>query len=96
MTLLLQIETTEAKFKDIQHITDTDAGGWGPWSDWTPCSTTCAGGTKNRYRVCDSPPPRYGAKFCKVIIEFAVKVAKLNYYVCKYETFKFCSGRVMP
>lgn len=49
----------------MQHP-DADVGGWGPWSDWTPCSTTCAGGTKNRYRVCDSPPPRYGAKFCQV------------------------------
>lgn len=45
---------------------DSDVGGWGPWSNWTPCSTTCAGGTRNRYRVCDSPPPRYGAMFCEV------------------------------
>lgn len=45
---------------------DSERGGWGAWSVWTPCSTTCAGGTRNRYRVCDSPPPRYGAMFCEV------------------------------
>ncbi|KAJ6635680.1 Hemicentin-1, partial [Pseudolycoriella hygida] len=46
-------------------VSESDIGGWGPWSEWTPCSTTCAGGTRNRYRVCDNPPPRYGAKFCQ-------------------------------
>ncbi|XP_037940096.1 uncharacterized protein LOC119672981 [Teleopsis dalmanni] len=46
-------------------VKDSDTGGWGPWSDWTPCSTNCFGGTRNRYRFCDSPPPRYGAKFCE-------------------------------
>ena len=43
-----------------------DAGGWGPWSQWTPCSSSCVGGTRNRYRFCDNPPPRYGAQFCQV------------------------------
>lgn len=47
---------------------DTAAGGWGPWSEWTPCSSTCADGTRSRYRFCDSPPPKYGAKFCEVIL----------------------------
>ncbi|KAF5301841.1 hypothetical protein FQA39_LY10626 [Lamprigera yunnana] len=46
-------------------VSESESGGWGPWSSWTPCSTTCAGGTRNRYRFCDSPPPRYGAKFCE-------------------------------
>ncbi|XP_066582387.1 uncharacterized protein gogo [Prorops nasuta] len=40
-------------------------GGWGSWSPWTPCSSSCVGGTRNRYRFCDTPPPRYGAKFCQ-------------------------------
>uniref|UniRef100_A0A1A9UQT1 Cilia- and flagella-associated protein 157 n=1 Tax=Glossina austeni TaxID=7395 RepID=A0A1A9UQT1_GLOAU len=47
-------------------VRESDTGGWGPWSEWTPCSTSCLGGTRNRYRFCDSPPPRYGAKFCEV------------------------------
>ncbi|EDV97370.1 GH14733 [Drosophila grimshawi] len=46
-------------------VSDSDTGGWGTWSEWTPCSTNCLGGTRNRYRFCDSPPPRYGAKFCE-------------------------------
>ncbi|XP_052869148.1 uncharacterized protein LOC128274857 [Anopheles cruzii] len=46
-------------------VTASDSGGWGPWSNWTHCSTTCRGGIRNRYRFCDSPPPRYGAKFCE-------------------------------
>ncbi|XP_034483174.1 uncharacterized protein LOC117788497 [Drosophila innubila] len=46
-------------------VSDSDTGGWGTWSEWTPCSSNCLGGTRNRYRFCDSPPPRYGAKFCE-------------------------------
>ncbi|KAF5289454.1 hypothetical protein FQR65_LT11827 [Abscondita terminalis] len=46
-------------------VSESESGGWGQWSSWTPCSSTCAGGTRNRYRFCDSPPPRYGAKFCE-------------------------------
>lgn len=48
-------------------VLESESGGWGEWSPWTPCSSTCIGGTRNRYRFCDSPPPRYGAKFCEVI-----------------------------
>ncbi|KAL0276483.1 UNVERIFIED_CONTAM: hypothetical protein PYX00_004046 [Menopon gallinae] len=46
-------------------VSDSDSGGWGSWNPWSPCSTTCGGGTRNRFRYCDSPPPRYGAKFCQ-------------------------------
>ncbi|XP_050515763.1 uncharacterized protein LOC114336298 [Diabrotica virgifera virgifera] len=46
-------------------VTDQESGGWGKWSSWTPCTSTCFGGTRSRYRFCDSPPPRYGAKFCE-------------------------------
>lgn len=47
-------------------VSEAESGGWGPWTNWTHCSSTCIGGTKTRYRFCDSPPPRYGAKFCEV------------------------------
>ncbi|XP_060524261.1 uncharacterized protein LOC132700756 isoform X2 [Cylas formicarius] len=46
-------------------VTDQESGGWGRWSEWTACSSTCIGGIRTRYRFCDSPPPRYGAKFCE-------------------------------
>ncbi|KAK6631796.1 hypothetical protein RUM43_013860 [Polyplax serrata] len=46
-------------------IYDSDSGNWGAWSAWSTCTTTCGGGTRNRFRYCDSPPPRYGAKFCE-------------------------------
>ncbi|KAL3272307.1 hypothetical protein HHI36_024065 [Cryptolaemus montrouzieri] len=46
-------------------VRESKSGGWGPWSPWTPCSSTCIGGTRSRYRLCDSPLPRFGGKFCK-------------------------------
>ncbi|KAE8751512.1 hypothetical protein FOCC_FOCC001759 [Frankliniella occidentalis] len=46
-------------------IVEADSGSWGAWSPWSACTSTCGGGTRNRYRFCDSPPPRYGAKFCE-------------------------------
>lgn len=50
----------------VQIIADKDAGQWGSWSEWSECSSTCKGGTKSRYRFCDSPSPKYGAKYCEV------------------------------
>ena len=32
-------------------------GGWGMWSPFTECSVSCNGGTKTRYRKCNSPLP---------------------------------------
>ncbi|XP_054271484.1 uncharacterized protein LOC128992100 [Macrosteles quadrilineatus] len=46
-------------------VHEAESGGWGSWTSWTQCTTTCSGGTRNRYRLCDSPPPRYGARFCE-------------------------------
>ncbi|KAH8303561.1 hypothetical protein KR018_003270 [Drosophila ironensis] len=74
-------------------VSDSDTGGWGPWSEWTPCSTNCLGGTRNRYRFCDSPPPRYGAKFCEGPSVETEKCGKsiADTWDCIYET----SGTVM-
>ncbi|XP_062571464.1 A disintegrin and metalloproteinase with thrombospondin motifs 18-like [Saccostrea cucullata] len=32
-------------------------GGWGPWTDWRPCSRTCGTGLTYRRRLCNSPSP---------------------------------------
>ncbi|KAL4230559.1 Thrombospondin type 1 repeat-containing protein [Mactra antiquata] len=39
-------------------------GGWGMWSDFTPCSEPCGVGLMQRTRVCDSPMPQYGGQMC--------------------------------
>ncbi len=39
-------------------------GGWSEWSEWTPCSKSCDGGTTVRNRSCDSPLPGNGGRQC--------------------------------
>jgi hypothetical protein len=39
-------------------------GRWSPWSPWSACTVTCAGGIRERTRVCNSPEPQYGGKDC--------------------------------
>ncbi|XP_055980861.1 thrombospondin-2 [Sorex fumeus] len=39
-------------------------GRWSPWSPWSACSVTCAGGLRERTRVCNSPEPQHGGKDC--------------------------------
>jgi Thrombospondin type 1 domain len=57
---------TDAFFALCLIRAESAAGSWGSWSSWTTCSASCGYGVRNRYRFCDSPPPRYGAKFCEV------------------------------
>ena len=40
-------------------------GGWGEWSEWTPCTRSCDGGTMSRNRTCDSPEPNDLGEYCK-------------------------------
>lgn len=54
----------------MKNSTDSDATGWGSWSEWSACSSTCVGGTRTRYRICSSP--QYGAKFCEVRLFFPI------------------------
>ena len=44
------------------HIGGLD-GGWGNWSDWV-CSAGCEGGSLYKFRLCNSPEPKYGGKSC--------------------------------
>lgn len=39
-------------------------GGWGKWSEWSPCSVTCGNGTKNRHRYCNNHAPDNGGLDC--------------------------------
>ncbi|GAB6026415.1 ADAM metallopeptidase with thrombospondin type 1 motif [Chamberlinius hualienensis] len=39
-------------------------GGWGGWSEWTPCSRTCGAGVTQSSRNCDTPAPRNGGLYC--------------------------------
>ncbi|XP_019616495.1 PREDICTED: sushi, von Willebrand factor type A, EGF and pentraxin domain-containing protein 1-like [Branchiostoma belcheri] len=39
-------------------------GGWGQWTDWTPCSATCGNGTRQRSRQCNNPPPEENGNDC--------------------------------
>ncbi|XP_034485693.1 A disintegrin and metalloproteinase with thrombospondin motifs 9 [Drosophila innubila] len=39
-------------------------GGWGPWSEFTPCSLTCGGGVQESRRECNNPVPSNGGKYC--------------------------------
>jgi len=40
-------------------------GNWGDWSQWSPCSKKCAGGTRDRFRECNNPAPKFGGKYCE-------------------------------
>jgi hypothetical protein len=39
-------------------------GNWGLWGSWIPCTKTCVGGTRTRYRSCNNPTPDNGGSPC--------------------------------
>ncbi|XP_053398231.1 fibronectin-like [Mercenaria mercenaria] len=39
-------------------------GGWTPWSSWSTCTVTCAGGTQTRKRSCTNPVPENNGQQC--------------------------------
>ena len=50
--------------KLINSILSTVDGGWGPWVEWSLCSSSCGLGTQTRFRYCDNPSPAYGGRAC--------------------------------
>ncbi|XP_010796115.1 properdin, partial [Notothenia coriiceps] len=39
-------------------------GGWGSWSEFSPCPVTCGVGLQLSVRRCDSPAPKHGGQPC--------------------------------
>ncbi|XP_022809510.1 furin-like [Stylophora pistillata] len=40
-------------------------GGYSDWSDWSPCSRSCEGGSRERRRSCTKPLPANGGADCR-------------------------------
>ncbi len=57
-------------------------GGWTNFTVWSPCSKSCSGGKKFRYRYCTNPAPRYGGLKCDG-----------NSYEEKECNFQICPGK---
>lgn len=46
-------------------ITAPINGGYSDWSDWSPCSRSCEGGSRERRRSCTKPLPANGGADCR-------------------------------
>lgn len=68
-------------------------GGWGEWSEFTPCSRACGGGVQRTTRECDKPRPRSGGKYC---VGHRVKYRSCNTQPCidreSDDRFRQCSA----
>lgn len=50
---------------------------WGYWSDWSPCSATCGGGQKSRFRKVDVSP-KYGGALCHPLSKHEVEACNME------------------
>jgi len=69
-------------------------GKYSAWSQFTPCSFSCGGGTQKRHRECT--PPRYGGKPCSVL-GGPTDVRECNTQLCpvkQYHTAHACQDTV--
>ena len=60
---ILHVPSTSAPARTTPSANEID-GSWGVWSEWSPCSESCGGGTQSKFRLCNSPPPKYGGLNC--------------------------------
>ena len=60
--LKFQVEVSETQYIFLVFPVD---GSWGSWGKFGACSTTCGGGTMERKRFCDNPPPDHGGDMCR-------------------------------
>ncbi|XP_055541623.1 A disintegrin and metalloproteinase with thrombospondin motifs 20 isoform X4 [Wyeomyia smithii] len=61
-------------------------GGWGQWSPFSECSRSCGGGVQTSTRVCDSPAPENGGKYC---IGIRMQYRSCNTHDCPDDTLDF-------
>ena len=54
------------------YIHSLEDGAWGPWDDWSECSSSCGGGHQSRARLCDSPLPDAGGSLCSTNVTLFV------------------------
>ena len=55
---------TDTLFYYICTTLSTVEGGWSKWTPWGSCSVSCGGGTRDRIRFCNYPPPPKNGKYC--------------------------------
>ncbi|KAG8182020.1 hypothetical protein JTE90_013951 [Oedothorax gibbosus] len=55
---------TDTDSQDCSAVECPVHGEWGLWSEWSLCSSSCGGGTRERHRKCDSPAPAFGGRSC--------------------------------
>ncbi|XP_058450296.1 A disintegrin and metalloproteinase with thrombospondin motifs 9 isoform X2 [Malaya genurostris] len=61
-------------------------GGWGQWSPFSKCSRFCGGGVQISTRVCDSPSPANGGRYC---IGMRMQYRSCNTHDCQNSTLDF-------
>ena len=61
-------------------------GNYSEWTEYKPCTVTCAGGHHIRRRYCTSPPPAHGGRDCTLLGPAVQKV------VCNTQD---CPGKLM-
>ena len=72
-------------------------GNYSPWSKFSPCTRTCANGTKTRTRDCNNPAPKLNGKDCSLLGP-AIEIRNCNIFPCPidgnyslWSNFSVCS-----